>query len=411
MQRFLLTGSLLLATCCLGNLAWGGDEISAEHVDHLLTSTLPESDSTHASSNSQFHTPLFQSSLTSTYKEAPNPSPRLRDLTPHAARPHARGLLAKTTWLHDTFSTETEIAHSQNGPGWLQTSIPGDTGTTASSRLIRLGLTSAPGAFQYGLTYRSAGQDFVDAPDQARREAWGEWTTGRAKLRGTVGQLWNNVAGDTTRPRLEQTYGRMGVTLAKASWPELSMAYTRNSLSSALEPPGIVPQQTRSHIFDGALAYRHAKWQVRLLSMYTLADGVLRGEDRRKMRMQVLNVSFGPLRGITVTPILSYREDRQELSGVHTESPSASLAVRYRQSRRLLISGKARYASSRSSDGLVDHESVGGNGKVQWRVQRSSAWNTLISIEARYHRLTDRVVPTAGTEDISGLIRLTLAAL
>jgi len=411
MQRFLLTFSLLLATCCLGNQAWGNDEFSPEHVDQRLTSFLSDSDSRPASPNSQFHTPLFQTSITSTYKEAPNPSPRLRDLTPNSARPYARGLLAKTTWLKDTFASETEIAHSQEGVRWLQTTIPGDNRTTASRRMIRLGLTSTPGAFQYGLTYRTAGLDFVDAPDQTRREVWSEWTTGRAKLRGTVGQLWNNVAGDTTRPTLEQTYGRMGVTLAKASWPELSIAYTRSSLSSALEPLDISPRQTRSHTLDGALAYRNSRWNVRLASIYTLTDDLLRGGDRSHMSMQVLHASFNPLKGITVMPMLSYREDKQELSGVRTENPSATLALRYQQSYRLLISGMAKYASSRSSDGLVDHETVGGNGMLQWGLQRSSAWNTLISIEARYNRLNDRVVPAAGTEDISGLVRLTLAAL
>jgi hypothetical protein len=54
---------------------------------------------------------------------------------------------------------------------------------------------------------------------------------------------------------------------------------------------------------------------------------------------------------------------------------------------------------------------MGGKGLLAWDLQRSQAWTTLISLEAGYNRMTNHVVSSANREDISGLIRVVLAAL
>jgi hypothetical protein len=69
------------------------------------------------------------------------------------------------------------------------------------------------------------------------------------------------------------------------------------------------------------------------------------------------------------------------------------------------------YAGTRSSDGLIDTEQVGGKGRLAWDFQRSQTWTTLISLEAGYGRMTNHMTPVAGREDISGLLRLNFSAL
>lgn len=411
MKCFLLILALPLSTLCPGFQAWGNDGTDPEDISYPWASMFSEQHSQSVLSNKPLITPLVQSSLTRTFTEAQNVSPRVRDLLPDTARPQAKGLLATTTWFKGAFSTEAEIAHSQGRASWLQGRIPGNTLTTASSRMVRLGLTSTRGSFRYGLIFRTAGQEFLNAPDQTRREIWSEWKTGWVTLRNAVGQLWNNVSEDTTRARLAQTYEQMQIALAKASWPELSLTYTHNSLRSGLEPIGMAPQRTRSHTLDGALTYERQGWDVRLASQYILSSDLLRSGTQSKVRKQSLAASFRPANSLTIAPMLAYRENIQDWSGVHTESPSASLAIQYKRSPRLMVSGMAKYSSSRSSDGLIDNETLGGKGILRWGIQRSSSWHTLIAIEARYNRLTDHLMPTAGTEDISGLVRFILAAL
>ena len=411
MRRSLLVVSLALSTFCFSFQAWGGEDQPFEQIARRWAAIFSEQHSVAASSRNHTSVPFFQTSVAPTFALLPTTSPRLRDLSPETDGPRTKGFLSKTTWLKGTFVTETEIANSMGGAGWLQGNIPGDNRTDASTRMVRLGFTGTQGLLRYGLSYRSAGQGFLNAPDQAGREIWGEWKTSSVTIRSAIGQLWNNVAGETTRPRLEQTYGRMGLALTRQSWPELSLTYARNSLSSACEPLGIVPQRTLSHTLEGAVAYQSLRWNIRLASSYALTSDRLHSGAESNVRLQLLSASFRPLNTVTIAPMLAYREEIQDWSGVRIDGPSAALALHYKQSHRLLISAMGNYASSRSNDRLIDNENLGGKGVLTWDLQQSSEWNTLIAIEAGYNRMSSRVTPSADTEDVSGLVRLVLAAL
>jgi hypothetical protein len=389
--------------------AWGGDESVSDQVSQrwagLFSDQDPQAHSKQASS------PLYQTNLTTTFFAPPVVAPRLRDLAPETDQPRTQGLLSSTTWLNGTFVTEAEVARSLGGAGWLQTRIPDDTRGDAAQRMIRLGLTGTAGSIRYGMLSRSAGQAFWNGPDQALRELWGEWKSGWTTLRSAIGEQWNNVAEDPTRARLEQTYGRVGLAWKGPIWPEISLTYAHNSLNSALEPLGIAPQRSHNHTLESALAYNGMGWNARLASSYILGSDLLRGGAETTVLVQMLTAAFRPLNTLTISPTLVYREEVQAWSGVRIHSPSTSVALQYRQSQQVLISAMGNYAGTRSSDGLIDTEQVGGKGRLTWDFQRSQIWTTLISLEAGYNRLTNHGTPAAGTEDISGLVRLVLAAL
>ena len=389
--------------------AWGGDGsvsgYAAQRWSGLFSDLSPQTDS------KQVAPALFSTSLTPTYFAPSLASPRLRDLAPETDQPRTQGLLTSTTWLNGTFVTETEVARSLGGAGWLQSRIPGDTGSDAAQRMVRLGLTGTAGSIRYGMLSRSAGQVFLNGPDQALREVWGEWKSGWTTLRSAIGEQWNNIAGDPARSRLEQTYGRVGLVWNRPVWPEISLTYAHNSLNSALDPLGIAPQRSRNHTLESALAYNGMGWNARLASSYILGNDLIHGGAETTVRMQMLTAVFRPLNTLAISPTLGYREEVQDWLGVQINSPLASIALQYRQSQQLLISAMGNYAGTRSSDRLIDTELVGGKGLLAWDLQRSQAWTTLISLEAGYNRTTNHAVPSAITEDISGLIRVILAAL
>ena len=400
---------LVLLLVLLAPPAWGGDESVSDYVAQrwagLFSDPAPLTDSKQATS------PLFQTSLTPTFFAPPLASPRLRDLAPETDQPRAQGLLSSITWLKGTFVTETEVARSQGGADWLQSRIPGDTGGDASQRMVRLSLTGTAGSVRYGMLSRSAGQTFLNGPDQARREVWGEWKAGWATLRSAIGEQWNNVAGDSSRSRLEQTYGRVDLAWKRPTWPDITLTYAQNSLNSALEPLGIAPQRSHNHTLESAVVYNGMGWNARLASSYIIGSDLLRGGAETTVRMQMLTAAFSPLNTLTISPTLGYREEVQGWSGVRTHSPSASVALQYRQSQQVLLSAMGNYAGTRSSDGLIDTEQVGGKGRLAWDFQRSQTWTTLISLEAGYSRMTNHMTPVAGREDVSGLLRLVFAAL
>ncbi len=369
------------------------------------------SDNQQQNSGSALFPEISRTTLTPTVFVLPTGQSRLRDVTPDTDGARTQGVLASTSWLKGTFSTETEVANNQGGSNWLQSQIPGDTRSDAANRMMRIGLTGVTGAVRYGVSYRQAGQAFYNGADQAVREAWGEWKSGLTTIRSAVGQQWNNVAGDPTRSRLEQTYERVGLIWNKPQWPNLSLTYARTSLNSALDPVGVDPQRFSNHSLEAAVAYNSARWNARLASSYIFGSDLLRNGAENHVNVQMLTCSFRPLNTLTISPTLAYRAEQQDWSGVRIDSPSASLAMQYRQSRRLLISAMGNYTGSRSSDRLIDMEKVGGRGILAWDVPQSSHWTTLISLEAGYNRLTNRAAPSSDTEDISGLVRLVVASL
>ena len=401
--------SLVLLLVLPAPLAWGGDGSGSDYEAQPWAGLF--SDLASRTDSKQAATPLYQTSVTPTFFAPPLASPRLRDLAPETDQPRTQGLLSSTTWLSGTFVTETEVARSLGGAGWLQSRIPGDTRGDAAQRMVRLGLTGTAGSIRYGMLSRSAGQAFLNGPDQALREVWGEWKTGWITLRSAIGEQWNNVVEDSTRSRLEQTYGRTGLAWKRPSWPELSLTYAHNSLNSAIQPLGIVPQRSHNHTLESAFAYNGMDWNARLASSYILGSDLLRGGAESTVWMQMLTAAFRPLNTVAISSTLGYREEAQNWSGVRIHSPSASIALQYRQSQQLLISAMGHYAGTRSSDRLIHTELVGGKGILAWDLQRSQTWTTLVSLEAGYNRATNHVAPSADTEDISGLIRVGLAAL
>lgn len=406
-----LIAMLVCLTIGVPSLVPASDEQSVERSTRRWAPLLEPLQAPATVSTFQPSGPLFQTSVSSTFALAPPLSTRLRDLAPETESPRMKGLVAKMSWLKGRFTTETEIANSYGGTTWLENQIPGDTRMDRSKQMVRLGLTGATGTLRYGLSYRNAGQTFLNGPDQASREMWGEWNANGIIVRSAVGQLWNNVAEDASRPRLTQTYGRMSMGYARPSWPELTLTYARNSFASMFEPLGITPQHTQSHTLEGAVAYQSLRWNIRLASSYALTSDVLRGGAESNVRMQLLTASFRPLNTFTISPTIGYREEMQDASGTRIDGPSASLALQYRQSRQFLISAMGNYASARSNDRIIDNENVGGKGILAWDVQQSSTWSALIAIEAGYTRVSNRVTPATNSEDISGLVRLVLADL
>ena len=355
---------------------------------------------------------LYQTSLTSTYF-APPPAvtaTRLQTLTPETEQARTHGLLSSINLLNGLLVTEAEMAKSEGGATWLQNKIPGDTREGASGQMLRLGVTGTAGSVRYGILYRSAGQAFINGPDQAMREVWGEWKSGQATLRSAVGQQWNNVTGDTTRTRLGQTYGRLGLAWKSPGLPEFMLTYSNMGIRSSADPLGVAPQRNHTHTLEGALAYTGAAWNARLASAYILGNDLQRSGTKNTVRMQTFTAAIRPLNTLTITPTLAYREELQDWSGTRIESPSASVAVQYRHNQRVWLSAAGNYANTHSSDGLIDSQQVGGKGILAWDLQRSQTWATLLSFEAGYNRLTNNVSPSADVEDISGIIKLILAA-
>ena len=354
-------------------------------------------------------TTAYQATLSQTFYTAPIAPGTLHDLVPENDRAKAKGILASTTWLKGSFSTEAEVAANQNEAIGARHSRPAPA-DDSSARMMRLGLTGLSGPVRYGLRYRTAGHDFYNGPDQALKELWSEWKQGPATWRSAIGQQWNNVEGNSARPRVEQSYGRLGLSLGKPLWPNLDLTFSKSALGSTVDPTGVEPKRKNTQTFEAGVGFTGALWQGRLSSIYSLETDLVRNGDHR-VKSDTVTASFHPLHALSIAPTLGYRAEQQPWSGVRIDSPFLSVAMNYQQSRRLLITALGNVSETRSNDRVIEVETVGGKGVVAWDLQQSRDWKALLSVEGGYNRQLNLTAPSAPIEDLSGMLRLSVAPL
>ena len=359
---------VLLLSLYAGSV-WGSDE-QPDHVPPRWTSWFSAQ---RAQINPQpARVPVYQASLARTSYLPPVALANVRDLSPDTNRPRTQSLTS-TTWLNGALMTETEMANSQKG-----SSIPKDTQDDPASRMSRIGLNASSGLIRAG------------------REVWVEWKNGVTTIRSAPGQQWNNPGGDSVRSRLDQNYGQIGLSWNQSSWPSLAVTYS---------------QKTLNHTLETALGYGGLTWDVRLASSYIVGADLLRNGSDNRVNLQTINASLRPLNTLTIAPTLGYRTEQQDWSGVRIDSPSAALAINYQQSQRLFLSAMGNYSGKRSSDRLIDLETIGGKGTVTMEFQEVRGWITRMSMEGGYNQQTNRVMSSGETHDISGLLRLVLTPL
>ena len=353
--------------------------------------------------------PVLHASFQTTSFAPPTASTRLKDLVPDSERPQTKGVVAASTFFKGQLTTEGEVANNATNDAGIPSRI--DQRDDGTKRMVRMALTGTNGQFRYGINYRSAGKAFFNSPDQTVREMWGEWGMGIAKLRSSSGQTWNNVDLDPTRARIQHTFNRIGLAVAKTAWPELSLTYTRSALASSFDPSGSLPQRSQSNSMEAALSYTGLTWNARLSSSYILTNDETRGGSQSTAFAQTLVATYRPMNTLTLAPTLSYRTETQSWSGATIQTPMASLSLLYKQSQRLLVSAMGGYTSTSSSDGLIDTNSIVGKGMFALHLDPIYGHPTTISLEAAYTNTTNRTVAGLDTEDLSGLVRILVASL
>jgi hypothetical protein len=313
-------------------------------------------------------------------------------------------MLMSGSLLGGLLKSEGEIAHSQF--------FGGDVRETADSRhrLMRVGLNGGQGPFRYGAAFRSAGDAFYGQQDQAAREVWGEWGTGLVRLRTTVGERWDNINRDPSRPRITALEERASLSLVPVNWPQVMISYVHGTSTSSLEPAGTAPIRNLSDALEAAVSLARGRWDARLFTNYALVT------DRQVMNGSIgvthgMQATYRPTARLSLTPAVTLREDQQRWSGVQTETPTASLSLVYEPRKTLKLTAFGLYSRAHSSDGLINTSTYRLKSVFTWTSFETAGWATTISLDAGYTALLDGVDPGRSNEDLSGLVRLQLVGL
>jgi hypothetical protein len=345
-------------------------------------------------------TSAYEATLIPTVNGSPVTVPSVRNLPTEGIRPRTQGLLATTSWLKGAFATETELAVNQGSP----------QGEDPSAHMMRVGVTGSTNLLRYGMTYQTADEAFSQVGGQDQKEAWGEWKNGTMAIRSIVGQR-TRLDADAAGTRLEQRYNRIDISWNRPAWPRLGLSYVHNAASTTVDALSLFPQRASHYRVEAAVGFSGAMWDAKLASGYGFETDVLQHAADSRVQTETLTASFRPLDILTITPTVGYRVEQQPWSGVWINSPSASLSMNYKQSPRLSMTAMGNYFSMRSSDRLVDFDVIGGKGVVTWELEPVRDWKPQLTVEGGYNLQVNRLMPSAQTENLSGLLRLVLATM
>lgn len=322
--------------------------------------------------------------------------------TPTAAlgTPRTEGVVASTTLLNGALTTETEVAANQSG----------QAGGDPSGRMMRLGVVASSRLLRYGMSYRTADETFAQAPGQQQKEAWGEWKNGALSIRSLVGQR-SLLQADAGGTRVEQEYNRIDLAWKAPIWPRVGVSYVHNAPNATMNPANLFPQATNVDQVEAAIGYGGTAWDATLASaLGTTTDPAQQGTESR-VQTETLTAALHPATTMTITPALGYRVEQQPWSGTRLNSPSASLSMKYQQSDRLSLMAMGNYLTTRSSDRLADQDMIGGKGVLTWELEPIREWKPQVQVEGGYNLQVNRLMPSAQTENLSGLLRLVLATM
>lgn len=405
MRTLLLFDTTLVTLVVLGQICWAEDfskqPSPLQSLSVVQLDPYPSTDS-HApfpALLSQVHSLL---TLKTSYMAPLNKPTRLKDLRPEAEEHRTQSVLAVSSLFQGTLLGEGELAYTPSDPQ----SVEGRGNT--QSGLLRLRLSGTQGGLRYGITYRTAGKYFVNLPDQATREVWGEWGVGVARIRSSLTETWNNVDKDPTQSRLTQTQERVSLAITPLGWPEFSLAFARSSIASSLEPQGVLPQRNQVDTVEGALSYTSATWTTKLSSLYSLNNDRLRAGAETVGLTHALSGSYRPTTSLMIAPSLSWREDWQRWSGVQINTASASLSLSYTPSTVFNLTTVGSWSQAHSSDRLVNGSTYNAKSVYTWTYQTGPVRRSL-SFEAGYAHSVDVINRALSTEDLSGLLRLQVA--
>lgn len=341
-------------------------------------------------------------SVRTSYATQPTSTGRLRELLEKTHDEKAFSFLAISSFFQGALVGEGEFAHSP--PTVRSIAGRGDP----KNRLFRISLTGVQGPFRYGFNNRLAGKGFMNGPDQDMKELWGEWRHGITRLRSSLVKSHNNVDEDPFQSRLTQLLGKLSVTFAPSSWPEIGFSYSRGSLSSSLDPIGVMPQRIVSDSLDASFSYSRPAWNARISSSFFSSIDLLGRTGETIGLTHAVSGSYRLTNSLTLNPTVSLRRDRQQWSGVHINTPSTTLAVTYKTDDRFNFTATGTYTQSQSSDGLVDASTITATSVVSWIPGASAQRGPCFSLETQYSTTRQETNPALDIEELTALLIMQL---
>jgi hypothetical protein len=186
--------------------------------------------------------------------------------------------LASSSIIEKFLKAEGEAAYSSSNSLFPSLTDPkmSDRLLDKNRQFLRFGLNGGLSDLTYGLEYRSAGKDFANlsggriSRDKGGAELWMQQKFGIASLKTSLSDISNNVARDPSTDRTTKLLGGASLKLAPASWPALSIYYSRGTVTKLHVNSTTTTGELQN--FGTSLYYGISDWSATLSAGYSLKN-------------------------------------------------------------------------------------------------------------------------------------------
>lgn len=280
----------------------------------------------------------------------------------HELRRHLN-LLASSSFGGSGLTGESELAYSPLN------SLPGQCECKDWPKMFRLGLKNRWAGFRYGADYKSVDRGFVSlagiTTEQARDEGhlWGEHGLGPFNIRGSIGESWEKPL-DTDGLRVSR-----GPTVA--------------------------------------FSFNRSQWGAMVASTYQWVEQRPAANQETTALTNTLTGSYRPFSFLSVNPNFSITAERNQYTGVRTETPRTELIFTYTPSpKSFKLTGGSSFTRSLSADGLNNIRTFGTTAALDWKLGKFFGEGDVLSFNLNYNQQLDFISSTNSHNNLSGMLQL-----
>jgi hypothetical protein len=238
--------------------------------------------------------------------------------------------------------------------------------------MARFGLKSNWQDFTYGADYKSLAKGYTPAggtlADHSRDEVliWGERRLGLFNLRGSIGESWERV------------------------FDAADLRVTRTAAT--------------------ALQINQARWGGSLSTSYGLVDQGSGQNEESAVLINKLTTSFRPSDFLLLEPNFSIKEERNQSTGVRTQTPTSALSFTYSPLQSAFrLSGATSFSRIFNLDGTNDVRIHGTSAAVDWKLGKFLGRDDILSFTFNYNRHLDHVFRSNSHGGVSSMLQFKIA--
>jgi hypothetical protein len=279
--------------------------------------------------------------------------------------------------------------------------------------------------FSYGAEYRYVGKSAAKPEDYRKHtkghynllndqeglEIWASRELGPIRLTGFLSRFWDNVDNNAALYRMFTNQTGIALNYKTPSLPiYLSFSHIRGASESTRKPNNSKAKGSSREIYDGSLYYYGGNsFDLTLSSSYSLSEELYDSDKQTESYWHEISASFRPSWNLTITPTVTYGEDRYRWYGERTEMPSASLCTTYSGLFDAIdLSLWGYYFRMKSTDGYLDETTLDSFLEINWNTKDLLAPEIKWTLEIGYQRFTDNIYPDSSYDALSASLFLKL---